>query len=271
MTRWTLCWVLVFGGVAACDSGLPKEYQIDRLRVLGIQAEPPEVGPGDTVALTALVVDPDERPLTLSWSACVLSERGTGPFGGGGETGEGGGGGYGISDAGSCLELNQIDESLVMDLGQGEGATLTIPEDFLSDWTHTARAYGLSKDKPLPEAARQGVTDIAGVNMVVTLVVQTGDETLVAIKRVNVSTASEKNLNPVNSAFHLTGVKDKQDAPVTAAPPGDGSCLTEEHGGLLSLTVGKHFLTALNVPEEPVEYPVLTIGSMVDAVDVLQT
>ena len=98
MTRWILCLGLVLGGLAACDTGLPKVYEIDGLRVLGIQAQPPEVAPGDTVMLTSLVVDPEERPLTLSWSACVLSERGTGAFGGGGETGEGGGSGTGDKD-----------------------------------------------------------------------------------------------------------------------------------------------------------------------------
>ena len=105
--------------------------------------------------------------------------------------------------------------------------------------------------------------------MTITLSVVAGDETLVVIKRVNVSTATEKNLNPTETAFHLTSVKDEQEAPVTATPPGDGTCLTEEHGGVLSVGVGKHFLTALNVPPEPVEYPVLSIGSTVDAADVL--
>jgi len=271
MTRWILVWVLLFGGLVACDQGLPKVYRVDRLRVLGIQAEPPEVAPGDTVTLSALVVDFEERAISFAWSACVLPERGSGPFGGGAETGASGGVGYGIDDGGSCLEIKTVDPGLVIDLGNQEQALLTIPGDLLSDWSNIATAYGLPPDKPLPAEARQGLTDIAGVNMIITLEVRAGDDVLVALKRVNVSTAGEKNANPIDAVFHMTTVDDTQDAPVKAETPADGSCLTTEHGGLLSVVPGKHLITALNVPTDLVEYPVLSIGTTVDLVDILTT
>jgi len=45
---------------------------VDKLRVLAVRAEPPDVAPGGTTLLSALVVDPDEgsRPLTRLWLVC---------------------------------------------------------------------------------------------------------------------------------------------------------------------------------------------------------
>jgi len=258
-------------GVATCgcNDDLPVPSRVDGLRVLGIQADPPEVAPGDTVSLKALLVDADGRSIEAAWTACVVPERGTGPLGGAGETGEGGGAGYGLNDGGTCLEMATIDPSAVMDLGSGTETTLTIPADFLDTWSNTAQAYGLPIDNPLPPSAIEGLHSIAGVNLTVTLVVTAGDDTLVALKRINVSTATDKNENPAGMAFHLELAKGAGDAPETATPPEDGRCLTSEQGGVLSVYPGKFFLTALNVPATPVEYPVLTIGNTEADLDVI--
>lgn len=50
---------------------------VDGLRVLGVQAEPPEAAPGDAVMLTAWVVDTRGRALDVTWSACTLPSNGT--------------------------------------------------------------------------------------------------------------------------------------------------------------------------------------------------
>ncbi len=59
--------------LACTTSELSESWQIDRLRVLGVAAEPAEPRPGDTVALRALVVGP-EAPGLVVWVACVTGD-----------------------------------------------------------------------------------------------------------------------------------------------------------------------------------------------------
>ncbi len=263
-------WVglVLVGG--ACGMDLPVPSLIDSVRVLGIQADRPEVGPGETVNLTALLVNvPEDATVQMEWTACVLPERGTGPLGGGGETGEGGGGGYGLSDGGTCVDLLASAPDSVIDLGKQTSVSVTIPEDFLSDGSNTARAYGLPLDAPLPEAALAGLHSIAGVNLTVTLVVTVDGESWISLKRINVSTAAEKNTNPSDMVFHLQRKEEApKEAPEAAALLSDGSCLTTEHGGVLSVSPGTYYLSALNVPETPVEYEVLSIGNTEQGLDI---
>lgn len=50
---------------------------VDGLRLLGVQAEPPEAAAGDAVMLTAWAVDTRGRAVDVSWSACLLPSNGT--------------------------------------------------------------------------------------------------------------------------------------------------------------------------------------------------
>lgn len=57
---------------AACDQPWKPVHVIDSLRVIGVRAEPPEVRPGQTASLEALVLDPT-RPgerTTMLWLGC---------------------------------------------------------------------------------------------------------------------------------------------------------------------------------------------------------
>jgi hypothetical protein len=65
---------------SACSNDLPAASFIDKLRVLAVRAEPPEVAPGETTALDLLLVEPlvhqldgsAAAPLTAVWLACPL-------------------------------------------------------------------------------------------------------------------------------------------------------------------------------------------------------
>lgn len=68
-------------GVAGCNSDLPSASMIEKLRVLAVQAEPPEVAPGQTTTLSALVVEPPRvqldggfvpSPPSYLWLACTV-------------------------------------------------------------------------------------------------------------------------------------------------------------------------------------------------------
>jgi hypothetical protein len=64
----------------ACSNDLPAASFIDKLRVLAVRAEPPEVAPGETTALDLLAVEPPlpqldggmPQPLSAVWLACAL-------------------------------------------------------------------------------------------------------------------------------------------------------------------------------------------------------
>ena len=75
-------YVLVVGLLAtalgACVEDLPRANFVEDTRVLAIVAEPPQVEPGDTVHLTALIANPKARPLRLAWSVCLVPEQGRG-------------------------------------------------------------------------------------------------------------------------------------------------------------------------------------------------
>ena len=66
---------------AGCSNDLPTASHIDKLRVLAVKAEPPEVVPGAPSSLSALVVEPLLPQLDASvanptvsylWLACAI-------------------------------------------------------------------------------------------------------------------------------------------------------------------------------------------------------
>jgi hypothetical protein len=63
----------VLFGLGGCQSfSDPPVSFVAGLRVLGIQAEPPQIGPGASTTVTALVVDTDGGTPAASWSQCLL-------------------------------------------------------------------------------------------------------------------------------------------------------------------------------------------------------
>ncbi|HWE29588.1 MAG TPA: hypothetical protein VHB97_16380, partial [Polyangia bacterium] len=66
--------------VAGCSNDLPAASFIDKLRVLAVQAVPPEIDPGTSTALHVLAIEPIVQqldgaaaaPLSAVWLACAL-------------------------------------------------------------------------------------------------------------------------------------------------------------------------------------------------------
>jgi hypothetical protein len=62
---------------AGCsEADLSDASFVQGLRLIGVQAEPPEASPGDTVKLTAWVVDTHGGAVDVGWSACLLPSNG---------------------------------------------------------------------------------------------------------------------------------------------------------------------------------------------------
>ncbi len=64
-----LCLVV---GAAACDDGIASASRLRRLRLLAVQAEPPNPGLGQTTWLRPLVYVPPGESVTYDWSWCPL-------------------------------------------------------------------------------------------------------------------------------------------------------------------------------------------------------
>jgi hypothetical protein len=60
---------------------LNPAWKLDRLRVLAIQAEPPEIRPGEAAAFSGLIIDPQEESGAVVWLACPPDEEGAGGAG----------------------------------------------------------------------------------------------------------------------------------------------------------------------------------------------
>jgi hypothetical protein len=74
--NWRALSAALLGSIsAACaDTGddEPSPSQLDRLRVLAIAAEPPDLVPGESATLAALVFEPAATPVGYAWSWCPV-------------------------------------------------------------------------------------------------------------------------------------------------------------------------------------------------------
>jgi hypothetical protein len=67
MRRHSLILLLLCG----CGNSFTPASLVTGLRLLGAKAEPPEASAGDSVALTAWVVDTEMRQIAIAWNACL--------------------------------------------------------------------------------------------------------------------------------------------------------------------------------------------------------
>lgn len=249
--------LFAMGMLAGCLDDLPDVGKVDKLRVLAVVADPPEAGPGDEVTLSALVVDPEGREISYKWAACLAPEQETG-FGASPDTATSGGNGYSTNVPPTCVDLATDPETGSQDLGTAATATVTIPEDFLSDDAFTA-LYGLPAG--LPAAITGVLKSIAGANMTISLRVKAGETTLDTFKRVNISTSADKNKNPANVVFHLSPDAPETEPPTTGEAPGGNRCFVGEADGPLEVSPGEWRILPLNIPVQPVTYLVLVNGT----------
>lgn len=72
---------LLLGGLAACGPEFEEEETISGYRVLGVQAEPPEVDPDGVVTLSMLEHDTEApRPISYAWTVCLVNTGDVGGF-----------------------------------------------------------------------------------------------------------------------------------------------------------------------------------------------
>lgn len=185
-----LCGVLVGCG----GSDLAQEWQLDRLRILGVRATPAEPAPGDVVTFESFVYVPGDVTLeSVVWLAC-LPEGGV-AFG--------------------C----ELDPAVLDTFSSLDPATAR-PEELAAAF-EAAQEAGLIGFQPgldpvwvAPADALDGLSDaerLEGVNALVNLTalpVGAGDDfdaTEVAFKRVPISEATTPNHNPDVDGISVAG------------------------------------------------------------------
>ncbi len=182
--------------LTACEEEFDPGSEINKLRVLAVQADSPFASPGDSVRLEALSYDPEDRALTWAWASCDEPSS---------------------SSVEACLAnvaLTTIETGEPPLLGMGEGLSsveLTVPADALDRIPVEARgqAYVGVLSVACPgdlELAANGTSPLLpfrctepGTGRELGL-----DEAIVGIKRVFLR-ETERNQNPVIEAIRFDG------------------------------------------------------------------
>jgi len=164
---------------------LSPSWLVDRTRILGVQATPPEAHIGETVSFEVLLPDPEEHVDLVAWLACSSEES---------------------SDFGCTLDGQdwQTGEAMI-GLQPVYDPSYTVPDDALATGE---KAYVLIQVLALPQMA---ISEDTGE--------QTGEdldfnEVEAGFKRLVVSSSSEPNNNPVIQDLLFNGVATTADEPV---------------------------------------------------------
>ncbi len=232
--------------VAGCSESTEPRQQVTDLRVLGVRLEPPSAAPGDTVTATALVVDPTEEPYTLSWFYCPTPVSVEAFFG------------VEFDASADLCDLPDHPNGLPIgdiDTGSTDGATFTVPPDFIDQVSGLFEESDLSIDAQ----ALGGLMLITGWHMHVVLIAENDSKRVVTRKRLVVSAlGSGLNENPDPPAIFLRSDDDEdEDRPELPESPVDlpptGTCFIAGAPDQLDDSTTWE-LTPLNIPEEPPNY-----------------
>lgn len=214
---------------AACVQ-IPTEdpSSIDGLTVLAIGADAPEISPGDTTTLSALVVDDEPSgSLQYLWSVCALVAPADEE----------------LSDPSLC-----VDPDLRTTIGVTPEVSLIVPTDTLDDVSSQQRAAGL--DAPI------------------LLHVSDGEQDVQAIKRLRISENADPNRNPAITALSIDGGAPPSELPrgqrvTVAVSVTDDEGISSE-GLLVNFSVtGGTMPRARAGPDEPVDWHLPAEGAEV--------
>ncbi|HMV65314.1 MAG TPA: hypothetical protein PKA64_00595 [Myxococcota bacterium] len=221
---------------------LDPVWRIDKLRVLAIRAEPPEIRPGDTARFQALITDPDAQASAVVWIACPPDPDDPGGIGFGCALDA-------IGDP-SSMTPDELAEAGFIGFEPLFPPVYTAPDDLLDELDPDEAAEGvyvLIQVAALPAEALQQDTDAADTDAAIDF-----NQVEVAYKRLVVSAALTPNHNPDLLGFTVDGFPLADDA-VLEIDPGE----TYEIGALLapgSVEVYDYVGTS-GLPEERVEEP----------------
>jgi hypothetical protein len=189
--------VSLWAVAAGCSGDLPPESRVDKLRLLAVRAEPPEVMPGMPSALDTLTVWPPSAPaptLTYLWMACLESPGASSPTACGVTVGGNGG--------------PTFSESALPDCATSASSNLCrIAITPTASYTPTDTASGgqviltVIVADPVAGGATQCATDAASNGGAPT----NPDHCIVALKRLTVGNNPSPNHNPTLDSLSFGG------------------------------------------------------------------
>lgn len=185
--------------LGACSTGeLSESWLLDRLRVLGVQPQPAEAAPGDTLTFDSLVISPDLELEAVVWFACLPES----------------------ADEYGC----EIDEDLLDVFEDLDPAELD-PEDLAEAYEDLQEAgligiepwlspsYEVSEDilDDLDEDERYEGLDLFVQITAIPVGAETDSDLELAYKRVPISEARTPNHNPEIETLAIDGVELEED------------------------------------------------------------
>lgn len=188
-------WALIV--LAGCNPiEVAESWQIDRMRVLAVAAEPAEPRPGEVVTFTSLIVSPDAPVECSVWLACD-AEGGYGC----------GVGGIGATGTGTGADTGAPEGTWFVGVDPLTPLSWAVPEDFLAAQTEEERLEGRSAlVTVLATADCEGL--IEGSAEEAQAILEAGpDEVEMAYKRVPVSLAETPNHNPGLASVRVDGLE----------------------------------------------------------------
>lgn len=191
--------------LVGCGPGFSPASLVDKVRVLAIQADPAEVGPGQSLSYRALVAAPDHEGETLVYTFVACT---TGPEGCLEQS-------EALAAAGGDPTLgNEIYQQTSVRYGfanfQGEeveavGANLLTPASVLN-FTPTPEEGAnvqVTFIACMADACSEASTEGGGTDLLSILDTLPPGESALAVKRARVSTSTTPNHNPVFTTFEV--------------------------------------------------------------------
>lgn len=218
---------LLLLGCTAPD--LPEEWELDRLRLLAIRAEPAEPRPGDLVSFTALQYVPDEAEWSSVWFACM------------------------DGDIDGC----SLDPALMEQLQHADELT---PEEAMALFQALREAGfvgaqpGMDLTWAVPADALDGLSEaesLEGRSGSLTVTLSTADDTELTIKRIPVSLATTPNHNPDVAPLEFDGNPVDPEATLTVDAGND----VEVHAALVGEPEEYTYVTTEGESETRTEKP----------------
>ncbi|MEN9785734.1 MAG: hypothetical protein RLZZ299_998 [Pseudomonadota bacterium] len=197
--------VLLLAMLTGCGVGpvdtLSEAWRIDRLRVLGVAAEPAEAHPGDVVSFRALVVSPGAPVGAVVWLACLQGDAS-----GNGCTPDASVFTEAFADgAVDAAEQQALQDAGLVGVEPFLAPSWTIPATALDGLPEDARVEGFSafvNVSALPGTA-DGASGAAPVDVEAGL---QADDVELAFKRLPISSNPQPNRNPSLDGIEVDGV-----------------------------------------------------------------
>lgn len=192
--------LLALALLTACgDDNLPKYTQLDRFRILALEANTPEVAPGATVTITPYLSDPAGNGRSISYSVESCVDLGV--------------------NLGATPTCDGNPSRVVVVMGGTAAAPGSAPH-----YTGTTGTISIAVPSsavifadPRTGGVRTANEQYNGVNYLVIYRTTVGGEAFSAFKRIVVSTRTTRNTNPTLTDFKFGGVASGA-APIPVAP-----------------------------------------------------